>query len=129
MAEPNVAASTVAVSGGGAAVLIGTVLGASYEVIFWSVMGALAGQRFTPPSESSLKLAWSVATAALIGVFISPIASVWAVDVLPSLGARFAGDTLRPWVAAIVAAFGPAMIPKAIDALSAFWNRLAGVSK
>lgn len=124
MADPHT--TTAAAVGSGAAVTVGAVIGVSYDVMFWSILGALAGLKFAEPSDSLLKQVGSVASAAVIGAMVSPIASVWAVDQLPSLGVRFAGDSLRPWVAGITAAFGPMMIPKAIDALGALWSRLAG---
>ena len=126
MTEPNTTASVVT----GAAVAIGVsnVMGVTYDVMFWSVLGALAGMRFAPAESVWWKALGSVASAAVIAAIVSPIASVWAVSALPALGTSFKGQTLNPWIAGITAAFGPMLFPKLIDALGLFWARLAGTS-
>lgn len=124
MAEPH--STAAAAVGSGAAVLVGTVIGVSYDVMFWSIVGALAGMKFGQPSDSWLKAVGNVASSAVIGAMIAPIGSVWAVSVLPALGKEFQGHALHPWVAGLSAAFGPKLIPMAIDAVGLLWTRLAG---
>lgn len=124
MTEPSTTAS--AVTGAAVAIGVGSVMGVTYDVMFWSVLGAMAGMRFAPATVVWWKAIGSVASAAVIGAMVSPIASVWAVSALPELASNFKDDSLNPWVAGSTAAFGPLLLPKLIDALGLFWSRLAG---
>lgn len=124
MTEPQTTTATAAAAG--VAALAGSLMGVTYDTIFWSLLGALAGLRFAPQMEGWLKVGLSVASSAVIGCMTAPLAAAFALQWLPPLGTGYSLEALRPWVAGPAAAFAPVLIPKALDALAGFFTRLAG---
>jgi uncharacterized phage infection (PIP) family protein YhgE len=123
MAEPHATVVAGALAGAGASSAVTLVMGVQVDALVIGLIGAVLVSIWLETIDNRIKAAAAVFLSAMLAGYGSPLAAQWIAASVPSLPNT---DSLRLFIALLISAIAPSIVPLAIKA---FGSKVQGGCK